>query len=93
MKRFKYIDSEFSDDIQDPVEIKPTIQTIFKNSFADTVLTKEWRYWETADGISPKIANNSFASVYEANKIVGEINSIPTYRGNLILVEGITIIE
>ena len=92
MKRWSFIDGESTDVIVDSKDLKSTVQAIFKAAFADSLVKKEYGSW-TIDGLYPKMANSSICQLNTAETIVGSITIIPTSRGSLTLLEGVTVVE
>lgn len=94
MKQFIRIDNEgHIDQVLSPTDLKTAIQRIFKASFEDTLISRDWGSWKTPEGLYPRVADNSLIDEYAAKTIVGEITIIPTPRGSLTLLSGNTIID
>ena len=93
MKNFGYIDQDWVDFVTSPAEVKQAIQRIFKAAFADCLISKEYGSWKTPEGLYPKMADCTQINEVKAETIIGEINIIPTRRGSLTLLEGVTVVE
>lgn len=93
MKSWKYIDKDSEDAVFDKKLVKDAVQKIFKSAYADALVEKSYGSWKTPEGLYPRMANSTQTDISDAECIVGDINIIPTRRGSLTLLEGVTIVK
>jgi phage baseplate assembly protein W len=93
MRKFKYIDVEHQDTLDNPKDVKEAIQRIFRTAFADCIIEVDYGSMETPEGQYLQASQSSNVDLSTAKLAVGEINQFEVrgfVRRNL---EGVTVID
>lgn len=93
MKKFDYIDREYTDAIIDKTKIKLAIQKIFKTAFADLIIPVDYGYMQTPEGWYLQQSQSSNVDLDKAKFVVGEINQFEIGWKTIRNLEGVTVIE